>query len=429
MKHLDHLLTVVLLIGVTRSQAQSLYVPSGTAGIAPVANCATGVLPVSVGAFNADCRSRFYVEHKNQSPGGERFGTYSYMEQNGTNGSGSGEFRGVFGHLLVSATGSTVNGPGTNGNDQSVGVYGRLTVRSQPDGPLQVTRGYGVRGEVESGGKIWTAYGVQGIVSSGTVRYGVHGQASTALPNSWAIWSNGNQFSTTSTQWTFSDRSLKTDIKPLKGSLSAILKLAPKTYHFQHDLHPGLNLSQGEQMGLIAQEVETVIPSLVMDVHNPAQFDDQGKLIDAAFDMKAMSYTGLIPMLVGSIQEQQAIIEEQSSRIDRLEADLASIKAALGTPSMGSNATQPAKARLEQNAPNPFNTNTTIAYQIPDGTSKGAIVVRTSEGKVWRSFDGLAAGQGQLVIAAGTLTAGSYTYSLVIDGTATETRTMLITRY
>ena len=96
---------------------------------------------------------------------------------------------------------------------------------------------------------------------------------------------------------------------------------------------------------------------------------------------------------------------------------------------MGSNASQPAKARLEQNAPNPFNTNTTIAYQIPDGTSKGAIVVRTSEGKVWRSFDGLAAGQGQLVIAAGTLTAGSYTYSLVIDGTATETRTMLITRY
>jgi hypothetical protein len=426
MKHLDHLLTIMLLIGVTRSQAQSLYVPSGTAGIAPVANCATGVLPVSVGAFNADCRSRFYVEHRNQANAGERFGTFSYMEQNGTNTQGSGEYRGVFGHMNVTAAGSTRN---PNQNDQAIGVYGRLSVIPSANGEIpQVTRGYGLRGEVATGGFIATAYGVQGIVSSGTVRYGVHGQASTALPNSWAMWSNGNQFSTTSTQWTFSDRSLKTDIKPLKGSLSAILKLAPKTYQFQHDLHPGLNLSQGEQMGLIAQEVETVIPSLVMDVHHPAQFDEQGKLIDAAFDMKAMSYTGLIPMLVGSIQEQQAIIDEQSSRIDQLEADLASIKAALGKPSMGSNASQPAKARLEQNAPNPFNTNTTIAYQIPDGTSKAAIVVRTSEGKVWRSFDGLAAGQGQLVIAAGTLTAGSYTYSLVIDGTATETRTMLITR-
>lgn len=428
MKTIRNYLYLGVMVVTSSLHAQVLYVPSGTAGIAPAGTCAgTGAVnpsTVGVGLLNPDCRSRLNIGLTNTTPNaGDRFATYSRLEQATTNTTaGVGNFYGLLGEVAITGSGSTVN---NNQNDIPTGVHGRVIFGAITD-PM-ASRACGVRGDIPvSSGVVQAAYGVSGTVAAGAVRYGVYGQA-TAAANSWAVYSNGYQYSTSSQYWTASDRALKTDIKPLRASLEKILQLAPKTYRFNLKAHPGMNFPDGEQMGMIAQEMEAVIPSLVMDVHNPAQFDEDGKLIDAAFDSKAVSYTGLIPMLVGSIQEQQAIIQEQSARIDALENDLAALKAMSLQGSTSSAMDGVRNAHLEQNAPNPFSENTTIRFFVPTGMKQASIEIHTAEGALWKSFNALG-GSGQLVINAGTLNAGTYTYSLLVDGKRIDTRTMVITR-
>ena len=57
-------------------------------------------------------------------------------------------------------------------------------------------------------------------------------------------------------------------------------------------------------MGLIAQEVEKVLPEIVITREN---------------GIKAVNYEGVIPLLVEAIKEQQSTIENLKDRINKLE--------------------------------------------------------------------------------------------------------------
>jgi len=94
-----------------------------------------------------------------------------------------------------------------------------------------------------------------------------------------------------------SDRRLKRDIHELNYGLSAVLALHPVSFRWVGQEDDRI------QLGLIAQEVEPVVPEAVRrdaDPNTPL----------------AMTYTTLVPVLVKAIQEQQAAI-------DRLTAELA----------------------------------------------------------------------------------------------------------
>ncbi|HNI03840.1 MAG TPA: hypothetical protein PL010_04350, partial [Flavobacteriales bacterium] len=78
-------------------------------------------------------------------------------------------------------------------------------------------------------------------------------------------------------------------------------------------------------------------------------------------------------------------------------------------------------------APNPFNENTVIRFYVPPTAKSATIDVNAADGSTWRSFNALT-GNGQLVIGAGSMSEGTYTYSLVVDGERIDTRTMVITR-
>ncbi len=83
---------------------------------------------------------------------------------------------------------------------------------------------------------------------------------------------------------------------------------------------------------------------------------------------------------------------------------------------------------MEQNAPNPFNENTVIRFFVPDGSRRASLQVMDVQGKEWKTFDNLTNGDGQLVIGAGSMPAGSYSYTLFVDREKVATRTMVITR-
>ena len=95
-----------------------------------------------------------------------------------------------------------------------------------------------------------------------------------------------------------SDINKKENIKTLENSLEKVLLMRGVSYRWKENNLPSI--------GLIAQEVEKIIPELVSS-------DEQGQ--------KTLNYGNMIGVLIESIKEQQKIIVELEKRIGHLEND------------------------------------------------------------------------------------------------------------
>lgn len=84
-----------------------------------------------------------------------------------------------------------------------------------------------------------------------------------------------------------------------------------------------MNLPEGRQIGVMASQMDTLFPSLVKQTIQPKPLEEELEGIDGTNledkEFQAVNYTGLIPHLINSIQEQQKMIDEQKQRIAELE--------------------------------------------------------------------------------------------------------------
>jgi len=101
-----------------------------------------------------------------------------------------------------------------------------------------------------------------------------------------------------------SDRRWKKDIAPLNDALESVTRLRGVSYQWKRDEYPDMNFPDGRQIGLIAQEVEAVVPEVVHTA------DDGFKSID---------YAKLLAVMAEAIKTQQEQIENLSARIKELE--------------------------------------------------------------------------------------------------------------
>ena len=85
-------------------------------------------------------------------------------------------------------------------------------------------------------------------------------------------------------------------------------------------------------------------------------------------------------------------------------------------------------AKLEQNYPNPFHKSTAIRYHLPEKFDKAFIIINELNGSNVRRFSIDENGHGTLHIEAGLFHAGSYFYSLLVDGKLIDTKQMVLTR-
>lgn len=112
------------------------------------------------------------------------------------------------------------------------------------------------------------------------------------------LYNNGNAtLAGTLTQ--LSDARLKQDITPVKSTINDIKKINAYSYYWkdqQKDKDP--------QIGLLAQEVDEVFPQLVKK-------DSEG--------LMSVNYSGFVPLLIKSMQEQQEMIEQIQKRMELLE--------------------------------------------------------------------------------------------------------------
>jgi hypothetical protein len=101
-----------------------------------------------------------------------------------------------------------------------------------------------------------------------------------------------------------SDRRYKTSITPIDSSLSKVEKLQGVYYDWDRSKWPKKNFPEGKQVGLIAQEVEKVVPEVV-------NTDKEG--------CKSLSYDKLTAVLIEAVKELEQENELLKRRVDLLE--------------------------------------------------------------------------------------------------------------
>ncbi|HEY3250613.1 MAG TPA: tail fiber domain-containing protein [Ignavibacteria bacterium] len=109
--------------------------------------------------------------------------------------------------------------------------------------------------------------------------------------------------------WTqCSDIRLKKNVNRIDNALNKILNLQGVTYQWRKDEFPSYKFETGEQIGLIAQEVEKVLPELV-------RTESDG--------IKSVNYSNLTAVIIEAMKQQQQIIDEQKKTINKLENKVA----------------------------------------------------------------------------------------------------------
>ncbi|MGA1871767.1 MAG: tail fiber domain-containing protein [bacterium] len=194
--------------------------------------------------------------------------------------------------FLIDNTGNV--GIGTMSPDAKLDVEGRIEVSTSTD-----------QGRIDFG------EGSQTILSSGQYHFRIQNWAineykevfyahlgnvgiGTTDPGSYKLNVAGTAYCT-SGSWSGSDERWKKNIKPLEKSLDKVNQLQGVTYEWRREAFPAQNFPEGMQIGLIAQDVEDIVPECV-------QTNDDG--------YKSVSYEKLTAILVEAIKEQQGHIEK-----------------------------------------------------------------------------------------------------------------------
>jgi len=95
-----------------------------------------------------------------------------------------------------------------------------------------------------------------------------------------------------------SDERLKTNIQPITGSLNMLKQI--NGYYFDWKEMPGIHENEGHDIGVIAQEIESILPEIVTTRDN---------------GYKAVKYEKLVAILIQAINEQQEQINELKNKL------------------------------------------------------------------------------------------------------------------
>ncbi len=110
-------------------------------------------------------------------------------------------------------------------------------------------------------------------------------------------------FTSNITAYYSSDITLKDNVRPIESAIFKVQQIRGVTFDW-NEKSSKLQQEKGHDVGLIAQEVEKVLPEVI-------QIREDG--------IKAIAYEKVVPLLVEAIKEQQTLIEDLSNRIKLLE--------------------------------------------------------------------------------------------------------------
>ncbi len=236
--------------------------------------------------------------------------------------------------------------------------------------------------------------------------------------------------------YSWSDASLKTNLKRIENPIENLFKISGYIYNFVPEVYQHLPEKVQEQYakpqyGFVAQQIAEVYPELV------EKSEETGLL--------SVNYQAFIPLLLEAVKQQQKIADAQSLKIKELEKQLATKQdvqqsdspknlggetISLTPGAMSSNAdAQFAHAFLYQNTPNPFTENTEIRYFLPQNTGTALLCILDLQGAMKKQIPLNVKGTVSSVTLHGNnLVAGMYVYSLICDGQIVDTKRMILTK-
>ncbi len=231
---------------------------------------------------------------------------------------------------------SSDRGVGVKGESSHWGIYGVAngSVLSNTNTPFNDTR-KGVYGEASDGflnrGVAGFAFGGNAATSSNNsggyfeatgaaTNYGIYASTGGSGTNYAGYFQGNGKFTGNlyaNAVYQTSDSLVKTNIVPMPVSLDKVMSLKPKKYDMKTDEFAGMNLPTGKQYGLLAQDVATVFPELVSTFTISADEAKKDKS-SSITKFEGINYTGLIPILIEALQEQQAQIKALQQQVNAL---------------------------------------------------------------------------------------------------------------
>jgi hypothetical protein len=240
-----------------------------------------------------------------------------------------------------------------------------------------------------------------------------------------------------------SDAREKKNIKDAAYGLKEVMAMRPVTYEWKDDDE------HGTKVGFIAQDLLEIVPEVVV-THERVEDRETGVVTYEEAERMGVFYDDLIPVLAKAIQEQNVIIEEVKDqnedltkeneslrseldeikdRMNRFEQDLVSCCFDSQSGQVDGGTTSSDSAELGQNIPNPFSESTVIRYYLPEEITNAIIRITDMEGSPVQDLQlGAQRGANQVEFQTQGLAAGTYLYSLFVDGKLIDTKKMMISK-
>ena len=311
---------------------------------------------------------------------------------------------------------------------ESYGVYGRSATTSSTQ---TANASYGVAG-VAKGGRNGYNFGVAGFLDD-VYGAGVFGSSVGILGNvsvtgKYAGFFHGDVYLTGSlnvpTLVSPSDYRLKSDIKSVSSScLDKVMDMNIVEFKYKQrefEAAEGTEASRGKRApwydeesafmknkhyGFIAQELQKIYPDLVVE-------GEDGYL--------GVNYLEVIPLLVRSIQELNAKLEQQSNGVVKKAATRSADEEATDIDAVVS--------ALYQNTPNPFTESTLIRCDVAEDVVNADLYIYNMNGEQIAEYSVAERGETSITIDGGSLNAGMYLYALIADGQVIDTKRMILTK-
>jgi hypothetical protein len=220
------------------------------------------------------------------------------------------------------------------------------------------------------------------------------------------------------TKYNFSDEAFKENIRTIENPLSKVLKLRGVTYDskagkkaelpdsLSTEIKAKITSEKSRQlMGVVAQEVEKVVPEVVRTYES---------------GMMGVAYDQLAGLLIEAIKELESEVSELRDEISNNASLRSATSEGISNPIVSA-------CKLFQNAPNPFSQTTQIKYYLPESVKNASLNIYNLQGKQLKQIAIAGRGDGYQLISGSEFTAGIYLYALIADGQEVDVKRMILT--
>jgi len=240
-----------------------------------------------------------------------------------------------------------------------------------------------------------------------------------------------------------SDGRFKFNIQENVKGLEFIMKLRPITYQMNtkafddfliQNMPDSIKLIHQQGMdfvsskaiihtGFIAQDVDSVANQIGYNfdgIYKPKNINDN----------YGLAYSQFVVPIIKAMQEQQEMIDSLKIAMSALTSTNKNMQVSDSTRRGFTEANIQQvdltnnDAILYQNIPNPFGSETTINYYLPENVNNAKMVFYDETGKVIKETELNEKGNGSVVVNAANLRSGIYSYSMVVNEKIIDTKRM-----